>query len=108
MFQISGVKSRRKLEAAAIPLRNDADIICAVGPNGASTAVERSSALCISRRSPGKSRIKSIKSDPYYSGRNARLDTAGPVARNGGVMNKRTSLLSPAALWRRLGLARHN
>src|SRR5271170_1409295 len=37
-----------------------------------------------------------------------RLDTACPVARNGWLMSERYSALSPAALWRRLGLAHHN
>src|SRR5580692_4180855 len=41
-------------------------------------------------------------------GRIARLDTASAVARNRCIMSDVTTALSPAALWRRLGLAHHN
>src|ERR1700719_3430941 len=41
-------------------------------------------------------------------GRIARLDTASAVARNRCIMSDVISVLSPAALWRGLGLAHHN
>src|SRR5271166_2436065 len=40
--------------------------------------------------------------------RTARLDTAAPVARNRCIMSEKSSVLSPSALWQRLGLAHHN
>jgi hypothetical protein len=39
---------------------------------------------------------------------NPQLDTARDVARNPCIMSGITSVLSSSALWRRLGLKRHN
>src|ERR1700722_17061410 len=49
-------------------------------------------------------------SDSRFAGRGRidRLDTASAVARNRCIMSDVTSVLSPAALWRSLGLAHHN